>query len=125
MCCARSACSVTLFYYNWVCSPPESQETQEGGEEAQGWGSQKKEMTLFICPFIPASLNGFWIFLRLPKALGVGGTEAAPVQHPYAVSIDYFLIPAPQDQTSNGWKPPRGRGLVPPEEVETLAVCFL
>lgn len=91
----------------------------------KGGALRKKRNDPLYLPFYPSPSKWSWIFLRLPKALGVGGTEAAPVQHPYAVSIDHFLVPAPQDQTSNGWKPPRGRGLVLPEEVETLAVCFL
>lgn len=28
----------------------------------KGGALRKKEMTLFICLFIPAPLNGFWIF---------------------------------------------------------------
>lgn len=28
----------------------------------KGGALRRKEMTLFICPFIPAPLNGFWIF---------------------------------------------------------------
>lgn len=108
-----------------MCSPPERQETQDDREEAQGWGSQKKRNDPLYLPVYPSPSKWVLDFLRLPKALGVGGTESARVQHPYAVSIDCFLVPAPQDQTSNGWKLQRGRGLAPPEEVETLAVCFL